>query len=252
MGDTGPMSSVAQPYPRVSEGDEVEDVKERLRMAIREARKAPLRPAPRRRRARAGRRRPDHPGRRRRQLRLRLRVARHRTRHRPPARGPRRARRPGAPARAGQRAAARLGGVRRSRRPARTRTRAARPSRAARRSARRRSPTPTSSIAPALAVDTTGARLGQGGGWYDRALEHLRPGVPVVALVFPEELYDARQPPAAPRAPRPAGRRRRDPAGVAPHHGVSVSRSRASASVAACVNGHGNVSPRDHGPNWSA
>ena len=46
-------------------------------------------------------------------------------------------------------------------------------------------------IAPALAVDTTGARLGQGGGWYDRALEHIRPGVPVVALVFPEELYDA-------------------------------------------------------------
>jgi 5-formyltetrahydrofolate cyclo-ligase len=46
-------------------------------------------------------------------------------------------------------------------------------------------------IAPALAVDTSGARLGQGGGWYDRALEHIRPGVPVVALVFPEELYDA-------------------------------------------------------------
>ncbi|KQT02286.1 5-formyltetrahydrofolate cyclo-ligase [Cellulomonas sp. Leaf395] len=50
-------------------------------------------------------------------------------------------------------------------------------------------------IAPALAVDTTGARLGQGGGWYDRALEHLRPGVPVVALVFPEELYDAEKRP---------------------------------------------------------
>jgi 5-formyltetrahydrofolate cyclo-ligase len=46
-------------------------------------------------------------------------------------------------------------------------------------------------IAPALAVDTTGARLGQGGGWYDRALEHIRPGVPVIAVVFPEELYDA-------------------------------------------------------------
>ena len=50
-------------------------------------------------------------------------------------------------------------------------------------------------IAPALAVDTTGARLGQGGGWYDRALEHLRPGAPVVALVFPEELYDAEKRP---------------------------------------------------------
>ena len=107
-------------------------------------------------------------------------------------------------------------------------------------------------IAPALAVDTTGARLGQGGGWYDRALEHIRPGVPVIALVFPEELYDADTPPAAPRAARPAGRRGGDAAGVAPHHGVSVSLSRASASVAASVNGHGNVSPRDHGPSWSA
>ena len=46
-------------------------------------------------------------------------------------------------------------------------------------------------VAPALAVDTSGTRLGQGGGWYDRALEHARPGVPVVALVFPEEVYDA-------------------------------------------------------------
>jgi 5-formyltetrahydrofolate cyclo-ligase len=55
-------------------------------------------------------------------------------------------------------------------------------------------------IAPALAVDTAGARLGQGGGWYDRALEHVRPGVPVVALVFPEELYDAQQRPL-PREP---------------------------------------------------
>ncbi|WP_029289946.1 5-formyltetrahydrofolate cyclo-ligase [Cellulomonas sp. HZM] len=46
-------------------------------------------------------------------------------------------------------------------------------------------------VAPALAVDTAGARLGQGGGWYDRALEHARPDALVVALVFPEELYDA-------------------------------------------------------------
>lgn len=46
-------------------------------------------------------------------------------------------------------------------------------------------------IAPALAVDTEGARLGQGGGWYDRALEHARPGTPVIALAYPEELYDA-------------------------------------------------------------
>ncbi len=46
-------------------------------------------------------------------------------------------------------------------------------------------------LAPALAVDTDGARLGQGGGWYDRALQHARPGVPVVAVVFAEEVYDA-------------------------------------------------------------
>ena len=46
-------------------------------------------------------------------------------------------------------------------------------------------------VAPALAVDTSGARLGQGGGWYDRALGHKRPDAKVVALVFPEEVYDA-------------------------------------------------------------
>ncbi len=46
-------------------------------------------------------------------------------------------------------------------------------------------------LAPALAVDTRGVRLGQGGGWYDRALTHLRPGAKVVAVVFPEEVYDA-------------------------------------------------------------
>ncbi|MCK9794761.1 5-formyltetrahydrofolate cyclo-ligase [Isoptericola sp. 4D.3] len=46
-------------------------------------------------------------------------------------------------------------------------------------------------VAPALAVDDRGVRLGQGGGWYDRSLKMRRPGVPVVALVFPEELYDS-------------------------------------------------------------
>ncbi|KAJ8140394.1 hypothetical protein OY671_006414 [Metschnikowia pulcherrima] len=46
-------------------------------------------------------------------------------------------------------------------------------------------------VAPALAVDSRGVRLGQGGGWYDRALEHVRPGTKVVAVVFPEEVYDA-------------------------------------------------------------
>ena len=46
-------------------------------------------------------------------------------------------------------------------------------------------------VAPALAVDTSGARLGQGGGWYDRALEHADPTSPVIAMVFAGEVYDA-------------------------------------------------------------
>lgn len=50
-------------------------------------------------------------------------------------------------------------------------------------------------IAPALAVDTDGNRLGQGGGWYDRALAHVRPGVKVIAVVFPDEIYDANERP---------------------------------------------------------
>lgn len=38
-------------------------------------------------------------------------------------------------------------------------------------------------FAPAMAIDTEGRRLGQGGGSYDRALMRRRAGVPVVALV---------------------------------------------------------------------
>ncbi len=43
-------------------------------------------------------------------------------------------------------------------------------------------------IVPALAADSSGTRLGQGGGWYDRALVHSRPGAPIVALVFEDEM----------------------------------------------------------------
>jgi len=43
-------------------------------------------------------------------------------------------------------------------------------------------------LAPALAVDAAGRRLGQGGGSYDRAL--ARAGAPVVAIVFDDEVRD--------------------------------------------------------------
>jgi len=45
-------------------------------------------------------------------------------------------------------------------------------------------------LAPALAVDLNGVRLGQGGGWYDRALEHARSDALIIALVFDEEFVD--------------------------------------------------------------
>lgn len=55
-------------------------------------------------------------------------------------------------------------------------------------------------ICPALAVSRTGARLGQGSGWFDRALDHARPDVVTAALVdddevlgsVPTELHDHR------------------------------------------------------------
>ena len=42
-------------------------------------------------------------------------------------------------------------------------------------------------LLPALAVDEDGTRIGQGGGWYDRALRHARPGAPIVAVIFDDE-----------------------------------------------------------------
>lgn len=55
-------------------------------------------------------------------------------------------------------------------------------------------------LAPGLAVDTTGTRLGQGGGCYDKALPRRRPGVPVVTLLHPGELVGADEEPL-PREP---------------------------------------------------
>lgn len=50
-------------------------------------------------------------------------------------------------------------------------------------------------LVPAIAVDTVGNRLGQGGGSYDRVLRRVRaaapPGPLVLAVVHPEELLDA-------------------------------------------------------------
>ena len=43
-------------------------------------------------------------------------------------------------------------------------------------------------LVPALAVDVAGHRLGRGGGSYDRALARVGGQVPVIALVYDEEL----------------------------------------------------------------
>jgi len=49
-------------------------------------------------------------------------------------------------------------------------------------------------LAPGLAVDHSGTRLGQGGGCYDRALARRRPDALVVAIVNDEEYAEARLP----------------------------------------------------------
>lgn len=54
-------------------------------------------------------------------------------------------------------------------------------------------------LMPALAADTSGARLGQGGGWYDRSLAGSAAGDAkprlLVAVVLDDELFDARTDP---------------------------------------------------------
>lgn len=46
-------------------------------------------------------------------------------------------------------------------------------------------------LAPALAVDRTGTRLGQGGGFYDRLLAGLAGRIPVIAVVHDDEVLAA-------------------------------------------------------------
>ena len=53
-------------------------------------------------------------------------------------------------------------------------------------------------VIPALAASVDGTRLGQGGGWYDRALAHRCPGTPVVAVIFDDEVLEAGVIPAEP------------------------------------------------------
>ena len=53
-------------------------------------------------------------------------------------------------------------------------------------------------VIPALAASVDGTRLGQGGGWYDRALMHRSPGVPVIAVVFDDEVLEPGIIPAEP------------------------------------------------------
>jgi 5-formyltetrahydrofolate cyclo-ligase len=45
-------------------------------------------------------------------------------------------------------------------------------------------------LVPALAVDQAGRRLGRGGGSYDRALARVGPLVPLIALIYDDELVE--------------------------------------------------------------
>ncbi len=46
-------------------------------------------------------------------------------------------------------------------------------------------------IAPGVAFDLSGQRVGYGAGFYDRLLSRLRPGTPVIAVAFDVQVVDA-------------------------------------------------------------
>lgn len=46
-------------------------------------------------------------------------------------------------------------------------------------------------LVPALAFDSSGARLGQGGGWYDRALADLPPDVLTIGIAFDFQIIES-------------------------------------------------------------